>query len=404
MKAFFQLRLKKHQKHMMRYMKYVLNDHFVLILTFLVGGIGFYYSSWVKTLPTGFGWGKFMLVAGWLISLHLGRFVSLAKQADQVFLLPKEKQMREYLSAAFRYSCLFPFAVLLFFTTFTMPLVVVSTGKGFILFFCYLLSLWALKLSYLEVDRLTIFQDMKKARQNAYLLWLIIALMVLAISLWINAVFGMLLAFAQVVLFYKLCWQTMNVPLDWGKMILQEESRLNRLYHFINLFTDVPEVVSKVKRRSYLDFLLQGISFTQKNTYLYLYLRRFLRGTDYSGLYLRLTFLGVLLLSFVSSPWLALGLGVLFIYLIGFQLLPLYQQFQYVAFTSLYPLKSVWKQQSIKKMIGFLLTATALFFALISLWTLSTWTDRAIVSIAFFLIVALFTQFYLPYRIKKMTA
>ncbi|MEL5940452.1 ABC transporter permease, partial [Tetragenococcus halophilus] len=49
MKAFFQARLKKHQKRILRYMKYVLNDHFVLMMTFLLGGIGFYYSNWLKT-------------------------------------------------------------------------------------------------------------------------------------------------------------------------------------------------------------------------------------------------------------------------------------------------------------------------------------------------------------------
>ncbi|KFN89985.1 permease component of an ABC superfamily transporter [Tetragenococcus muriaticus PMC-11-5] len=54
MKAFFQDRLKKHQKHMMRYMQYVLNDHFVLIMFFLLGGIGFYYSNWLKTLTPGY--------------------------------------------------------------------------------------------------------------------------------------------------------------------------------------------------------------------------------------------------------------------------------------------------------------------------------------------------------------
>lgn len=49
MNNFFQLRLAKHQKKMMKYLRYVLNDHFVLVCLFLFGGVGFYYSNWLKT-------------------------------------------------------------------------------------------------------------------------------------------------------------------------------------------------------------------------------------------------------------------------------------------------------------------------------------------------------------------
>lgn len=404
MKDFFQLRLKKHQKHMMRYIKYVLNDHFVLVLTFLLGGIGYYYSAWVKSLPADFFWGKILILLIWLATLHFGQFVSLAKTADQVFLLPKEKQLRGYLSAAFSYSCIFPFVFLLLVTAFTMPLAVVSTEHGFISFIFYLFILWSLKISHLEIDRLGIFQDMKKARQNAYLLWFIISLTTLAVSLWLFPWLGLLLSFSQVVLFYKLCWQTMNVPLDWQMMIRKEERRLNRLYRFVNLFTDVPEITASVKRRSYLDFLLSRISFEQKNTYLYLFARRFLRGSEYSGLYLRLILVGTLLLFFTRDYLLALIIGIVFIYLIGFQLLPLYQQFQYVVLAQLYPIKKSQKQNNIKKLLACLLAVTAFIFSLTTLWSLTSWLDRIAVCLVWFLVVILFIQFYLPKRLKKMAS
>ena len=44
MHDFFLLRRQRHQKKMMKYMRYVLNDHFVLVCLFLVGGLAFYYS------------------------------------------------------------------------------------------------------------------------------------------------------------------------------------------------------------------------------------------------------------------------------------------------------------------------------------------------------------------------
>ncbi len=402
MKAFFQARLKKHQKRILRYMKYVLNDHFVLMMTFLLGGIGFYYSNWLKTLSPGYPLGGVLVLVIWIISLHMGRFVSLAQPADQIFLLPKEKQMRTYLSAAFFYSCIFPFVVILLILAFTMPLVVVSTGNSFATFFFYLLSLWGLKISHLEIQRMSIFQDMKKAKKNAYFLWMIFTLIILTISIWFQPILATIISAIQIILFHKLCWQSMNVALDWEEMINEEQDRLHRIYQFINLFTDVPEIATKMKRRKYLDPLLARISFSQKNTYLYLYARRVLRGNEYSGLYLRLVVLGGVLLYFVSEQWFALGIGVLFIYLIGFQLLPLYQQFQYVPLTKLYPVKKEQKLLAMQKLLFLLLIFCALVFAGISWFSLSDWTAGLIVTFSYLLMVLFFVKFYLPYRLKKM--
>ncbi|MDN6639675.1 MAG: ABC transporter permease [Tetragenococcus sp.] len=402
MKAFFQTRLKKHQKHMMRYMKYVLNDHFVLIMTFLVGGVGFYYSNWLKTLTPGFWWGPLLILVIWVASLHIGRFTSLAQPADQVFLLPKEKQMRTYLTAAFSYSCIFPFVALLLILAGTMPLLVVSTSHSFSTFFFYLISLWGLKISHLEIGRMSIFQDMKKARKNAYFLWMIFTLIILVIGLWFQPILGLIISIVQIILFHKLCWQSMNVPLDWEEMINEEQDRLHRIYQFINLFTDVPEIPTKIKRRKYLDPLLKHISFSQNNTYLYLYARRMLRGNEYMGLYLRLVILGGILLYFVADRWFALGIGILFIYLIGFQLLPLYQQFQYMPLTKLYPLKEKQKLSAIQKLLGLLLTFCALVFAVIGWVSFTEWMSTLIMVAGFLLMVLFFVQGYLPYRIKKM--
>ncbi|GMA07189.1 ABC transporter [Tetragenococcus halophilus subsp. flandriensis] len=402
MKAFFQARLKKHQKRILRYMKYVLNDHFVLMMTFLLGGIGFYYSNWLKTLSPGYPLGGVLVLVIWIVSLHMGRFVSLAQPADQIFLLPKEKQMRSYLSAAFSYSCIFPFVVILLISAFTMPLIVVSTGNSFATFFFYLLSLWGLKISHLEIQRMSIFQDMKKAKKNAYFLWIIFTLIILTISIWFQPILAIIISAIQIILFHKLCWQSMNVALDWEEMINEEQDRLHRIYQFINLFTDVPEIATKMKRRKYLDPLLARISFSQKNTYLYLYARRVLRGNEYSGLYLRLVVLGGVLLYFVSEQWFALGIGVLFIYLIGFQLLPLYQQFQYVPLTKLYPVKKEQKLLAMQKLLFLLLIFCAVVFAGISWFSLSDWTEGLIVTFAYLLMVLFFVKFYLPYRLKKM--
>ncbi len=402
MDDFFKQRVQLHQKHMQRYLRYVFNDHFALIMMFLVGGLGFYYSNWLKTLPLPFHWGKIILLILWYAALHIGQFVSLAKPADQVFLLPKEKQMRQYLSKAFYYSCLFPSAILVLVVGATMPLVVVSTGRSFGTFFFFLITLTALKYSHLTIKRMSLFQDMQKAAFNAYLLWAIISVICLSVSLYLHPITGMLLALLQISLFTILGWRKLFVPLDWQYMIAVEQQRLHRIYQFINLFTDVPEISSKIKRRAYLDPLFKKITYKQENTYFYLFTRRMLRGSEFSGLYLRLVSMGAFLLYFVSERWFALGLGCLFIYLIGFQLLPLYQQFRYMIMTQLYPIKASQKKVALQKLLGILLTMTVLIFAVITLFSLPTWSDRLLVSSGYLLMDLFFVYIYLPKRLDKL--
>ncbi|MDY4307324.1 ABC transporter permease [Enterococcus mundtii] len=123
-----------------------------------------------------------------------------------------------------------------------------------------------------------------------------------------------------------------------GKMIQLEKQRLHQIYQFINLFTDVPEITAKVKRRRYLDPVLRGIKKETKNTYFYLFVRRFARGSDFIGLYVRLTVIGSIIIAGINDLYFTLGIGSLFLYLIGFQLLPLYSQFRYMILVQLYPI------------------------------------------------------------------
>ncbi|WP_313539142.1 ABC transporter permease, partial [Enterococcus sp.] len=112
MTDFFSQRLQRHQKHMMRYLRYVFNDHFALICTFLVGGLGLYYSELLKTLPQPFRIGGWIVLLLWISALSFGRLATLTKPADLIFLLAKEGQMAAYLNRAVRYSMWLPFGVL----------------------------------------------------------------------------------------------------------------------------------------------------------------------------------------------------------------------------------------------------------------------------------------------------
>lgn len=401
MKELFATRLQQHQKQMMRYLRYVFNDHFVLACTFLLGGVGLYYSDLVKTLPANFLPGKLLILIVLVGLLHVGTFVSLTKPADQVFLLPKEVQMQDFLKRAFRYSLIFPFAVLVLGAGFLMPLYVVSTGQAYWAFFPLVLLLWSLKVAFLYLRRYQLVQNPWLASRS-YPSWLLACGILLAVALWFSPWLSLVGALLLVVVFREFLVKRVKQPLAWDKMIATENRRLQRIYRFINLFTDVPQIATSVKRRKYFDGILALIPKDQKHSYLYLFAHRLLRGSDFGGLYGRLLVLGSVLLYFVTERWFSIALGCLFLYLIGFQLVPLFNQFQYMMMTQLYPLPTKQKERALQQLLVGLLLFAGVVFTLVSCFVYPDWVERAWLLGSFSLFSLAFGYLYLPMRLKKM--
>lgn len=401
MKELFATRLQQHQKQMMRYLRYVFNDHFVLACTFLLGGVGLYYSDLVKTLPANFLPGKLLILIVLVGLLHVGTFVSLTKPADQVFLLPKEAQMQDFLKRAFRYSLIFPFAVLVLGAGFLMPLYVVSTGQAYWAFFPLVLLLWSLKVAFLYLRRYQLVQNPWLASRS-YPSWLLACGILLAVALWFSPWLSLVGALLLVVVFREFLVKRVKQPLAWEKMIATENRRLQRIYRFINLFTDVPQIATSVKRRKYFDGILALIPKDQKHSYLYLFTHRLLRGSDFGGLYGRLLVLGSVLLYFVTERWFSIALGCLFLYLIGFQLVPLFNQFQYMLMTQLYPLPTKQKERALQQLLVGLLLFAGVVFTLVSCFVYPDWVERAWLLGSFSVFSLAFGYLYLPMRLKKM--
>ncbi len=403
MRDLFKKRLGNHQRHMQKYLRYVFNDHFVLICVFLLGGVGLYYSEFIKTLPNHFWPAAAGVLIILLAILPIGNFATLMQEADIVFLLPKERALKDYFKGAFYYSLLLPFFVELLVLGFLMPLLVATTKILFPTFFVLLASMWCLKFAQLKLTTLKIYQVSANFLKQAEIVFFGVASICLAVGIFFNAFIGFALAVITVLVVQQILAKRED-NLDWEKMIYLEKSRLHRIYQFINLFTDVPEITATVKRRAYLDDFLQSIKPKQNNTYLYLYARRFARGSEYSGLFIRLVVIGSLLLYFVHDVYFSLGLGILFIYMIGFQLIPLYNQFRYMILTQLYPVSSQQKAKALQSLLLILLGIAAFVFAIIANIALSTLSDRFLVTVAYFLMVIFFTWWYVPSRLKKMAS
>ena len=77
-------RVKQHQKKMMKYSKYIFNDHFVIVCLFLVGAMGYAYSNYLKTIASYDVKGQLIGVLVFTAVLGIGKLATLVQPADAV--------------------------------------------------------------------------------------------------------------------------------------------------------------------------------------------------------------------------------------------------------------------------------------------------------------------------------
>ncbi|UTB76537.1 multidrug ABC transporter permease [Latilactobacillus curvatus] len=399
MQALWQKRVQKHIQEQVKYLRLVFNDHFVIAIIFLLGALGYTYANAVKGLDPRAWWLKPVLSLVLLAAVSFGRLATLLKEADSVFLLPKESGLVTYLKSARLHSSWLPLIAMAFVTLLVAPLLLITKTVPAWHIAVVLITLVIIKDRRFSIQLRQWYQADETQATKGLSLILDLAIIASQLYQWLNLV-GVLVALG---LAYYQRQQLVRVQktqlFDWLAAVGAEDSRMGRIYRLYNLFTDVPGLSSQVKRRRYLDGLLKLITAKPANTYLYLYARGFLRGTEFSGLYIRLVVLGGIILCFSHIWWLSLALGLLLIYLVGFQLLPFYNQYDQIIFTHLYPVSTTKRIQAFSQLMRTLLLLQALLFSVILLVTLGMTIQVGLSVLALFVLVIGFVQFYLPKRL-----
>lgn len=402
MKLLYKQRLTSHLKEMMKYLRLVFNDYFLLALLFLIGGLGLSYSNLLAGLNGHEWWLLPVAILVLTISANLGSIASLVEEPDFVFLLPREGQMNEYLRPAFWYSAGLAGLIQIVMTIIVFPLISAThaltgvTGLISLIVLMLVLKTGALLTNIYSFYRI----DNQAGRQFG--LWLV-PVITLVVGMYFN--FWLALVIAVIIVGGMLGWRQRQIntaALNWNKMIKIESSRMHRIYQFFNLFTDVPMVKGSIKRRRLLQPLLNRIKLSPDNTYRYLYAHGIIRDNEMSGLYTRLTTLGAILLYLIQGQYLPIIISALFLYLIGFQLIPFYFHYEDNVFVHIYPIDKSNQNNSFAKIIEKLLMLTAVIFAIVVIMAnLGSLTTIAGVIIVELLEIAWFIKLYLPGRIKK---
>ena len=344
MKDLFLKRKQAFRKECVGYLRYVLNDHFVLFLLVLIGFLAYQYSQLLQDFP--YNHWPILLFLGIVSALLLawGGIATYMEGPDKLFLLVSEEEVKSYLKGQSSRSFVFWTIVQTLFLLLFAPLFL-AMGYGLPVFLVYVLLL--------GVAKYLLF------RQKAS----------------------------------KFFTET---GLDWDYVIAQESKRKQILLRFFALFTQVKGVSNSVKRRAYLDFILKAVQKVPSKIWQNLYLRSYLRNGDLFALSLRLLFLSLLALVFIEQAWIATAVVVLFNYLMLFQLLALYRAFDYQYLTQLFPLEKGEKEKGLQEVIRGLTGFGLLVQLIVGLITL----QEKLALLALLGAGLVLQILYLPYRVK----
>ncbi|EIJ81955.1 ABC transporter, permease protein EscB [Bacillus methanolicus PB1] len=354
-------------KELSRYLRYILNGHLVVVFLFLLGTAAYYYQEWLKTLTPDFP-AVFLMAAIIAIFLTYSPIYTFLLEADGIFLLPLENKLSRYFKRSIIASFIVQAYLLIIVLAVFMPMYVQVNKSQFQTFFYFLMMLVIVKSWNLAVR----WHIQYYVEKNVHFIDSCIRYCINAVFLFLlfsnaNNLFLVLIFAVMGILYVYFRSQTKIKGLKWEYLIDLEERRMTSFYRIANLFTDVPKLKDRVKRRKWLDWMVNRVEFQHSKTFTHLYVRTFFRAGDYFGLFIRLTLIGAVGLYLISFGFGQIVIVLLFLYLTGFQLLPLWNHHQKILWVNLYPVKDEFKVKSFHRLLLMILLIQSVVFSLILL-------------------------------------
>lgn len=398
----YKKRIQTYHRQLLRYCRLIFNDHFILVVFLLLGLIGYLYSQYLAQIAKGDGLAILIAFLGsWLVTQG-GALANFLSYADSVYLLPKEYEIKQILKNSLFRSFLIYALIVCFAAGALSPLLksVLIFGNGDILYLTGIM--FAMRFFELITQILNWLHLPYKFRWTFFSR--ILSFVLLGLTLFVNRQFALFLSFfSALALFIYVDKQLKNniVRLNWQKAISDEESRINRQNHLISLFTDVPGVSSTLKRFRFLDGFLMGMTQKIREPHYYYQWRIFIRDTHFLNLWLRLTFIGLLLIGFSSSLFLPIIFSLLFALMTGYQLLPIAYYMHKQLFFQIYPVAPDKLVYSTKLFIYQVLGIQILLFQ--CLITIRTDLIVGMISLCLnILMLMVFNEFYITKRLRSL--
>lgn len=347
-----------------KYLKYIFNGHLVFVMIFLIGGAGYYYSEWVKTLTPDFPAPIIMaIILG--LAVTISPLTTFFREPDIVFLLPIERGLGDYVKKSYVFSLVIQMYVLLIIQAVLTPMYSRVMGDEALSFLSLLIVLLVLKginlasrwfVLYDREPYAPFVDTLVRFALNAVLVYLIVQGANLLLTLFVFALL------AGLCLYYLKA--SRNAVLQWERLIELENGRMAAFYRIANLFTDVPKLREKITERRWLLGIVRLLSGRTNNPFSYLYARTFVRANDYFGLYIRLSVIAFLVVAFADLGWGSIFVSLLFLYMTGLQLLPIWHHHDQKMTIALYPYKPAYRRKAVMDLLTILLGIQCFFFAI----------------------------------------
>lgn len=395
-------RLRRHQLNQFKYLRLIFNDNFVLAFIVLIGALGFWYSNLLGTISGPIVLGKPIVILILFLVVQMGGIATLLEDPDSTFLLVKEKEFYKYFKAAKNYSVFVPIVTLVLVNFLLSAFASRAGGMKIIDIVVVAIGLIIYKLGLLNINLMELYGQAKFGNASMRLVANLLLLVSLIVSTYF---FSWFMIIVGVVAYFYLNARTKTLEtsgqLQWKFAIETENQRMFRIKRFYNLFTDVPGVNSKIKRRKWLDGLYKSIKPVNGNTYLYLFARGFVRNNEYIGLFLRLTIIQTVMLALIDSFYISLVVEMLFIYLVGFQLKPYFKEVMQNLMQRLYPVSGKTKINDFTKLSTFILLIQWIISALAVLYKFGFSINSLIIIAAGLAVLFFVNYFYMPRQLKK---
>ena len=324
----FETRVRKYQKKSMKYMRYVLNDHFLIVLFFLFGFIMVQYSSWIQSIRV-LELPLLGLLGALLASVpFFGGVATLLEPADGIFLSVVGQDFKAYLQKAIRRSWMLPILVMLAATGIIFPIVAQAFGTNLSMF----VKLFLLQVFFKDL----LFRCTKYAYRGVlHFTWIEkLGIYMIAVAnffgmfLWISEGWSIVLVVIPVLLsiFAEQYYGKAAFVYQFDKMIEMELERQQRIYRLFALFVDVPMLHKPhAHRRTYLDGVLKMLVGNQPSGHRYLVSRTVIRTSQYMSLLLQLAVVSFVVALFSQPYYWNFIVNALLMMLLGFQLVGVIQ-------------------------------------------------------------------------------
>ena len=324
----FETRVRKYQKKSMKYMRYVLNDHFLIVLFFLFGFIMVQYSSWIQSIRV-LELPLLGLLGALLASVpFFGGVATLLEPADGIFLSVVGQDFKAYLQKAIRRSWMLPILVMLASTGIIFPIVAQTFGTNLSMF----VKLFLLQVFFKDL----LFRCTKYAYRGVlHFTWMeklgiymIAVVNFFGMFLWISEGWSIVLLVIPVLLsiFVEQYYGKAAFVYQFDKMIEMELERQQRIYRLFALFVDVPMLHKPhAHRRTYLDGVLKMLVGNQPSGHRYLVSRTVIRTSQYMSLLLQLAVVSFVVALFSQPYYWNFIVNALLMMLLGFQLVGVIQ-------------------------------------------------------------------------------